>query len=745
MANLELAVDKGAADAASDPMSGAANETTVKAANEDSPSGGALYRLIARRPSRRIPAVAIVATLFCLGAMAAYVWGFYGLSGMERLTPQEWSIIGAAALAPVLLIWLAAYTIWRGQEMRLMAEALARTAIRLTDPADAASGEIATIASAVRGELDTLKAGLAEALAETARLKALVAEDLDAIERGSSRAETRTARMEDMVTRHHESLTELGRMLGQESDTISRGLRQQVDAVRGLIGQAQDTLQSAGARVVAETETLARVSEAARAGADATASTLDRQASRLEVVADAALGKAETLTTRYETQRQILADAANRMEGERERLETLFDTHREKLASASDMVSTRTKEISGAAEELARNLNATFDAAATRATTVHADISGEVAKAVAEISDASGSISRSAGAATRAIGATIDELRTATGALSDDVTRAATEAIALTTDDLRIATNAMTSEVTRAAAALTGEVQARAQELRGLVAHAASENDVAAERFNAAMIRLGGTAREAGNALHGAMNDLDARIARMPQEAAASAASLTHVLQEQVAALAAIADIVVRHARVLDRTTPQPQAQTHATQPGNLSQTTIAAPPPRPEPAATTETQTARRWGIPELLAAAGRGAERAENSPQPSQGDQGEFQRTSLQIVETLQALAIDLDRALEQSPPPDLWQRYQSGERNVFTRRLYNISGRQLYDRIAVKYRGEAEFRENVDRFVDLFERLLAAAASRDRDNILVETYLTSDTGKVYLILAQASGRLA
>lgn len=749
MANLELAADKGADEAASGPTPDAASETatetTVKAANEDSPSGGALYRLIARRPSKRIPATAFVVTLFCLGVMAAYVWGFYGLSGMERLTPQEISIIGAAALVPVLLIWLAAYTIWRGQEMRLMAEALARTAIRLTDPADAASGEIATIASAVRDELDTLKAGLADALAETARLKALIAEDLDAIERGSARAETRTARMEDVVTRHHESLTELGRMLGQESDTISRGLRQQVDAVRGLIGQAQDSLQSAGTRVIAETETLARVSEAARAGADATASTLDRQASRLEVVADAALGKAETLTTRYETQRQILADAANRLEGERERLEMLFDTHREKLASASDMVSTRTQEIASTAEELARNLNTTFDAAAARATTVHADISGEVAKAVAEISDASGSISRSAGAATRAIGATIDELHAATGALSDDVTRAATEAIALTTDDLRIATNAMTSEVTRAAAALTSDVQARAQELRGLVIHAASENDVAAERFNAAMIRLGGTAREAGNALHSAVNDLDARIARMPQEAAASAASLTHVLQEQVAALAAIADIVVRHARVLDRSTPQPQAQAYAAQPGNITQMPIAAPPPRPEPT-TAETQSARRWGIPELLAAAGRGAERTETRPQTLPGtDEGEFQRSSLQIVETLQALAIDLDRALEQSPPPDLWQRYQSGERNVFTRRLYNISGRQLYDRIAVKYRGEAEFHENVDRFVDLFERLLAAAASRDRDNILVETYLTSDTGKVYLMLAQASGRLA
>jgi hypothetical protein len=41
-------------------------------------------------------------------------------------------------------------------------------------------------------------------------------------------------------------------------------------------------------------------------------------------------------------------------------------------------------------------------------------------------------------------------------------------------------------------------------------------------------------------------------------------------------------------------------------------------------------------------------------------------------------------------------------------------------------------------------MFEQLLSAASSRDRDNILVETYLTSDTGKVYLMLAQASGRL-
>ncbi len=666
MANLELASDN--------PN---AATPTVKAANEDTPTGGALYRLIAKRPSKRILTVALLATLFWLGCVAAYVGAQYGPDGLDAMLPNELAALGLGALIPVLMIAIVAWSIWRGQQMHLMAEALAKTAIRLTDPSDAATGEIATIANAVEHEINRLKAGLADALAESARLKELVGKDLEVIEQGSNRAEMRAARMEDLITRHHDSLTELGRMMGQESDTVSRALRGQVEAVRGIIGQAERTLSEAGTRVVAETETLARVSEAARAGADATSATLDRQASRLEVVAETALGKADQLTTRYETQRQILADAANALTGEGTRLETLFEAHRDHLAQAGQVVTARTKEISDAAETVAREITAAFDSVSGHTTKIRSEISGEVAAAVAEVAEASGAISRTTGAATRAIGATIEEMRGAATALTEELNRAATDAIAATTDDLRIATSAMTSEVTRATTALTETITERAHDLRNVVTQSLADNDMAAERFNAAMIRLGGTAREAGNSLDHAAAELEARMSLLPEEAAQGAAALTQVLQDQVAALAAIADIVVRHARVLDRSSPLPAPVTAA-------------------------------------------------------------------QVIETLQALAVDLDRALEQSPSPDLWQRYQAGERNVFTRRLYNISGRQLYDRIAVKYRAEAEFREHVDRFVELFDRLISAASSRDRDNILVETYLTSDTGKVYLMLAQASGRL-
>ncbi|MDO8422725.1 MAG: hypothetical protein Q7S99_11245 [Parvibaculum sp.] len=733
MANLELAAEKPAAKA------------PVKAANEDTPTGGALFRLIARRPSKRIAGIALFLSFLWLCAVAAYFGSLYGTEGVAVMGPQALAQLAGIALIPVIMIAIGAWSIWRGQQMHLMAEALARTAMRLTDPADTASGEVASIANAVDAELERMKAGLAAALSETSRLRDMISEDLDAIEQGGTRAEMRAARMEELITHHHDSLTELGRMMGQESDVISRGLRGQVEAVRGLIGQAEHTLQSASQRVVAETETLNRVSEAARAGADATASTLDRQASRLEVVADTALSKAGELTNRYETQRQILADAANSLSTESTRLEGLFENHRDQLALAGSVVSARTKEISDAADRVAKHVTTTLDAAADRAAQVRSEISGEVNAAVAEVTEASGAISRTTGAATRAINVTIEEMREAVQALNDDLTRAATESITATTDDLRIATNAMTSEVSRATAALTEDISGRAHELRGLVKQSLEQSDETAERFNAAMIRLGGTAREAGNSLDHAAAELEARMALMPEEAAAGAAALTQVLQDQVTALAAIADIVVRHARVLDRSAPMPPMPVQNNAPQAVAQSpvpTYAQPAPPPPPARATG--EGRGWNIPDLLAAAGRGQEPDAKAPPRAPESETEFQRSSLQVIETLQALAIDLDRALEQSPSPDLWQRYQAGDRNVFARRLYNMSGRQLYDRISTKYRAESEFREHVDRFVELFERLLGAASSRDRDNILVETYLTSDTGKVYLMLAQASGKL-
>ncbi|MEX0840393.1 MAG: hypothetical protein WD034_12750 [Parvibaculum sp.] len=719
--------DNGATGVAAETGAAAA-EPQVRAANEDSPTGGALMKLIARRPSRRIIGAAAVASLFVLGAEAAFLWGRYGLDGLQALTQLETGLIAAAALAPLTLIWMLAFIVWRGQEMRLMADALARTAIRLSDPEDFASGQIATISGAVRRELAEMREGLEAALKQAGALKEIVTREVEEIDRGTGRAEFRTRTMEELIGRHRASLEEIAKTLGSESDAISRAIREQVDAVRGLTGKAEEDLRQAGNAVSTQAETLGRVSEAARAGADATAAMLDHQSSRLEVVATGALAKADELGQRYERQRAIVADAADRLGAERERFDTSFEAHRQTMETADQALARHTAEIGKAVESLGTGIETSFDSAAARAAALRETIAGEIRDAAAEAESASTAVSRSAGAASRAIGATVDELKAATGALSTDVARSATDAIDRTTEKVRSATVSMSEEVTRVTEALTRELAGRTGEIRGLIEATASESDNAAERFNAAMIRLGGTAREAGRALHEATDDLAGRIDELPGEAAESARALKNVLQEQVSALATIAEIVVRHARLLDRSAP-------------LREATPPLPAARPAPPQTPR-NTERRWGLSELLAA-------AEHKPAADPADlagtgDGDFQRASLHVIETLQALAIDLDAALEQSPPAELWQRYQAGERNVFTRRLYNLAGRELYDRIAAKYRKDGEFRTHVDRFTTTFESLLGAATARDRDNILVQTYLTSDTGKVYLMLGQATGKL-
>ncbi len=96
-----------------------------------------------------------------------------------------------------------------------------------------------------------------------------------------------------------------------------------------------------------------------------------------------------------------------------------------------------------------------------------------------------------------------------------------------------------------------------------------------------------------------------------------------------------------------------------------------------------------------------------------------------------------IDHDMAAE------LWERYKRGERNVFTRGLYTLQVQKAFDEIRKKYRAEREFKQTVDRYIGEFERLLEEVSRGDRGQVVARTYLTSETGKVYTMLAQAAGR--
>ncbi|HZD91728.1 MAG TPA: hypothetical protein VE224_16630, partial [Pseudolabrys sp.] len=120
-----------------------------------------------------------------------------------------------------------------------------------------------------------------------------------------------------------------------------------------------------------------------------------------------------------------------------------------------------------------------------------------------------------------------------------------------------------------------------------------------------------------------------------------------------------------------------------------------------------------------------------------------GPEERTPRHTIESLDSLSVDIARMIDHDAAADLWDRYKRGERNVFTRRLYTLQGQKAFDEIRRKYRADREFKQTVDRYIGEFERLLEEVSRDDPGQMVARTYLTSETGKVYTMLAHAAGR--
>ena len=70
-------------------------------------------------------------------------------------------------------------------------------------------------------------------------------------------------------------------------------------------------------------------------------------------------------------------------------------------------------------------------------------------------------------------------------------------------------------------------------------------------------------------------------------------------------------------------------------------------------------------------------------------------------------------------------------------------SVGEKAKLEAISKMYRENSEFRDYAGRYVSEFERVLQDAGKRDPDNVLRTTFLSSDVGKVYMILARALGR--
>jgi len=167
------------------------------------------------------------------------------------------------------------------------------------------------------------------------------------------------------------------------------------------------------------------------------------------------------------------------------------------------------------------------------------------------------------------------------------------------------------------------------------------------------------------------------------------------------------------------------------------------------------------------LLGMAKRLTQRSRKAPAPSPSGErkGWEMRTLLAAVETgetrelkptgaaalgaleaaLSDMAVDLDGITAQAAPgEDEWRRYLAGDRSVFARRHAEAIDDDTVNRIATLYREEPRFRDAANTYISEFESLLARAREGDGGGLLTSTMLSADTGKIYLAVAYALGRL-
>jgi hypothetical protein len=270
------------------------------------------------------------------------------------------------------------------------------------------------------------------------------------------------------------------------------------------------------------------------------------------------------------------------------------------------------------------------------------------------------------------------------------------------------------------------------------------------ERFADVLVGMKQMAAEMQRELESTRSELRRGIFDLPQETAESAAHMRRVIVDQIEALAELNRIVARHGRNLDAVEPMRRREEPALAVvgGRGGQRDIAsfAPasrrPPETPPLSPAQSNAPRGGWLTDLLSRASRDEAEPMREPPPPPPRRND-ERSPRHSIESLDSLSVDIARMINHEAAADLWDRYKRGERNVFTRQLYTLQGQKAFDEIRAKYRADREFKQTVDRYIAEFERLLDEVSRDDRGQVVARTYLTSETGKVYTMLAHAAGR--
>jgi hypothetical protein len=652
------------------------------------------------KPKSRMPIYAFLASVVLsgtwMGAIGAYLMGYFRSRTMAELDVQELAIFIVATFIPPLLFMAVSWVLIRGQAMGEAAETFAEAAAQLFSADETATRTATRIGRAVRHELDALNAGLDTAFGRMRALESILETQISALDNVASRldvqGDTLSDRLANTCVRIEASTAAATEAAAKSGETMAG----RASLLKATIEAAENSLQSAGGALETQTANFRAAAGEAAEAPHAAAIELEKQVKRIESVADAAVARAEFVLGRQERHRVAMNEMLQRLKDEGLTFETALTAEREAMERMLATLDAEAKKFEAITGESQRRLDAVMASAASR-TSQLAQTYAREAVHLKETGDA----------AAKALLNIVGEMQ-----------KAGTN------------TQVLVGETTaKARADASGMVGAAMAEVAKLL-HAADELTIEAKQLRATLSSV--------------TEDVERHVALLPDVAKEEAAKVREMVRletEEILNLSA-RTLSTLHAKsapkpvlTLDRPAPREEEAAGL----RFLKRKLATPKPAPKP------EAGKGWQMSALLAAAETAeageatGTRRKPAPRPTAS-------SSVQMLqEALADMAVDLDAiASDEGPSLAEWRRYLEGDRVVFARKLAGAIDGETVHRIAMLYRENAGFRDCANAYLEEFESLLEQVREGGGGGLLATTLLSADTGKIYLAISYALGRM-
>jgi outer membrane murein-binding lipoprotein Lpp len=269
---------------------------------------------------------------------------------------------------------------------------------------------------------------------------------------------------------------------------------------------------------------------------------------------------------------------------------------------------------------------------------------------------------------------------------------------------------------------VTGQLGKLAQDINAMTANVQSNLN----QLPAAARDLTGQFGKLSQDVNAMSANVNAHLNQLPNAARESASGVRLALQDQIRALDQLTN-VSNEARTLRDVMP---AEGHDLVARRVPPSQFLPPVSQPAAAAVSSLAASGRdgWSLGDLLARAS--LDETDSAP-----------------VTQSRSAGIDLSAiatAIDPMTAATSWARHRIGERGVITRAIYTSAGQQTFDQISARLRIDSDFRNMADRYIADFERVLTQAEQRDPTGQSLLSQMQTETGRVFLLLAHASGRV-